>query len=114
VALRLLNEGTLRGIRRDCLRPAAFAVTANTNSLATWFESLAWSSAREHIALDLIVRYKEYYINMSTHGGVMVAEMLLALAAPVNAPCVDRAISIKACIALDKYPSCRRMKSVST
>jgi hypothetical protein len=56
----LLNEGTLRGIRRDCLRPAAFAVTENTNSLATWFESLAWSSAREHIALDLIVHSKDY------------------------------------------------------
>jgi len=71
VALRLLEQDTLRCITRDRFPPAAYAIAVNADSLATWFESLAWALAKEHIALELVVDDQDHTLDALMRGDVM-------------------------------------------
>ncbi|WP_310699320.1 MULTISPECIES: HTH-type transcriptional regulator ArgP [Paraburkholderia] len=73
VALRLLEEDTLQSIRPDQFPPVSFPLAVNADSLATWFEPVAWELARHHIALELMVDDQDHTLGALARGDVMGA-----------------------------------------
>lgn len=67
-ALKLLEADTLQRIKPDEKGLARIAVAVNADSLATWFEQVAFAIAKENFALELIVDDQDYTLSALTRG----------------------------------------------
>ncbi|PRZ55998.1 LysR family transcriptional regulator [Paraburkholderia fungorum] len=66
--LQMLEADTLRRIKpTDAQRPR-ISVAVNADSLATWFEPIAWAIARENVALELMVDDQDHTLPLLARG----------------------------------------------
>jgi LysR family transcriptional regulator, chromosome initiation inhibitor len=70
-AVRLLEEDTLQRIKPGDFERARVAIAVNADSLATWFEPVAWAVAQRHIALELIVDDQDHTLTLLARGEAM-------------------------------------------
>lgn len=70
VALRLPEEDTLQSIRSDQFPPVSFPLAVNADSLATWFDPVAWELAKHHIALELMVDDQDHTLGALARGDI--------------------------------------------
>jgi LysR family transcriptional regulator, chromosome initiation inhibitor len=69
--LRMLEADTLRHIKpMDSERPC-ISIAVNADSLATWFESVAWEIAQENVALELLVDDQDHTLPLLAKGEAM-------------------------------------------
>lgn len=69
--LKLMEADTLRHIKpMDAERPR-IAIAVNADSLATWFESIAWKIAAGNVALELMVDDQDYTLPLLARGEAM-------------------------------------------
>lgn len=70
-ALKILEADTLLHIKpMDAARPR-IAIAVNADSLATWFEAVAWEIAAGKVALELMVDDQDYTLPLLTKGEAM-------------------------------------------
>jgi LysR family transcriptional regulator (chromosome initiation inhibitor) len=72
--LRLMEEGTLREVSSfpDGLPAVPVSIAVNADSLATWFEPIAWQLIQEQrIALEVIADDQDHTSGLLARGGVM-------------------------------------------
>ncbi|WP_081074314.1 HTH-type transcriptional regulator ArgP [Burkholderia multivorans] len=66
--LKILEADTLRQIKPvDCMRPR-IAIAVNADSLATWFEPVAWEISEGNLVLELIVEDQDYTLPLLAKG----------------------------------------------
>ncbi|MFL9991920.1 HTH-type transcriptional regulator ArgP [Paraburkholderia sediminicola] len=70
MAVRLLEDDALQHIKPDRFPPVDFAIAVNADSLATWFEPVAWQLARQHVALEIIVDDQDHTLTALARGDV--------------------------------------------
>lgn len=69
--LKMLEADTLRQIKpMDGTRPR-IAIAVNADSLATWFEAVAWEISKGNVALELIVDDQDYTLPLLAKGEAM-------------------------------------------
>lgn len=69
--LKVLESDTLRHIKPlDGERPH-IAIAVNADSLATWFESVAWEIAGENVALEIMVDDQDHTLPLLVRGEAM-------------------------------------------
>lgn len=69
--LKILEAETQQQIKpMDGMRPRV-AIAVNADSLATWFEAVAWQIVGENVALELIVDDQDYTLPMLAKGEAM-------------------------------------------
>jgi LysR family transcriptional regulator, chromosome initiation inhibitor len=69
--LKLMEADTLRHIKpMDAERPR-IAIAVNADSLATWFESIAWKIAAGNVALELMVDDQDHTLPLLARGEAM-------------------------------------------
>ncbi|MDR8398416.1 HTH-type transcriptional regulator ArgP [Paraburkholderia sp. USG1] len=70
MAVRLLEDDALQHIKPDRFPPVDFAIAVNADSLATWFEPVAWELARQHVSLEIIVDDQDHTLTALARGDV--------------------------------------------
>lgn len=70
MAVRLLEDDALQHIKPDRFPPVDFAIAVNADSLATWFEPVAWQLARHHVSLEIIVDDQDHTLTALARGDV--------------------------------------------
>ncbi len=70
MAVRLLEYDALQRIKPDRFPPMDFAIAVNADSLATWFEPVAWQLARQHVSLEIIVDDQDHTLTSLARGDV--------------------------------------------
>ncbi|PZR44908.1 HTH-type transcriptional regulator ArgP [Paraburkholderia fungorum] len=69
--LKILEADTQQQIKpMDGMRPRV-AIAVNADSLATWFEAVAWEIAENNVALELIVDDQDYTLPLLAKGEAM-------------------------------------------
>ncbi|MBN3786559.1 HTH-type transcriptional regulator ArgP [Burkholderia sp. Ac-20353] len=69
--LKVLEADTLQRIKpMDAPRPR-IAIAVNADSLATWFEPVAWEIAKANVALELMVDDQDYTLPLLARGEAM-------------------------------------------
>ncbi|QNB17486.1 MULTISPECIES: HTH-type transcriptional regulator ArgP [Paraburkholderia] len=69
--LKMLEAETQQQIKpTDGMHPRV-AIAVNADSLATWFEAVAWEIAERNVALELIVDDQDYTLPLLTKGEAM-------------------------------------------
>ncbi|MDS0862756.1 HTH-type transcriptional regulator ArgP [Burkholderia pseudomultivorans] len=69
--LKILEAETQQQIKpMDGMRPRV-AIAVNADSLATWFEAVAWEIAERNVALELIVDDQDHTLPLLTKGEAM-------------------------------------------
>lgn len=69
--LKILEADTQQQIKpMDGMRPRV-AIAVNADSLATWFEVVAWEIAKKNVALELIVDDQDYTLPLLAKGEAM-------------------------------------------
>ncbi|MBU9681910.1 HTH-type transcriptional regulator ArgP [Burkholderia gladioli] len=70
-ALNLLEADTLKRIKPDEKWRARIAVAVNADSLATWFEPVAFAIAKEDFSMELIVDDQDHTLSVLRRGEAM-------------------------------------------
>jgi len=70
MAVRLQEGELLQHIMPGRFVPVDFAVAVNADSLATWFEPVAWQLARHHVALEIVVDDQDHTLDALARGDV--------------------------------------------
>ena len=70
-ALKVLEADTLQQIKPDKIGRTEISIAVNADSLASWFESVACSIAKENFALELLVDDQDYTLSVLTRGQAM-------------------------------------------
>jgi LysR family transcriptional regulator (chromosome initiation inhibitor) len=69
--LKMLEADTARQIKpMDDMRPR-MTIAVNADSLATWFEAVAWEIAERNVAIELIVDDQDYTLPLLVKGEAM-------------------------------------------
>ncbi|MBN7130626.1 HTH-type transcriptional regulator ArgP [Burkholderia multivorans] len=69
--LKIIEADTLQSIKPlDAPRPK-IAIAVNADSLATWFEPVAWAIAKANVALELMVDDQDYTLPLLARGEAM-------------------------------------------
>lgn len=69
--LKMLEADTLRQVKPlDGTRPR-IAIAVNADSLATWFEAVAWEISKSNVALELIVDDQDHTLSLLAKGEAM-------------------------------------------
>jgi LysR family transcriptional regulator, chromosome initiation inhibitor len=66
--LQMLEADTLRHIKPTGRQCARISVAVNADSLATWFEPIAWEIAKENVALELLVDDQDHTLPLLARG----------------------------------------------
>lgn len=69
--LKMLEADTMRYIKPIDGEPPHVAIAVNADSLATWFEPVAWEIAKENVALELVVDDQDYTLPLLARGEAM-------------------------------------------
>lgn len=67
-ALKVLEADTLQAMKPTHSDRIAISIAVNADSLATWFEAIAWSIAERSVALELIVDDQDYTLPLLARG----------------------------------------------
>ncbi|MBU9363448.1 ArgP/LysG family DNA-binding transcriptional regulator [Burkholderia multivorans] len=70
MAVRLLEQETLQIIKPGEFPPVDIAIAVNADSLVTWFESVSWQIAMQHIGLEIIVDDQDHTVTALARGDV--------------------------------------------
>jgi len=69
--LKILEADTLQHIKPSGTQRPRIAIAVNADSLATWFEAVAWEIAKRNVALELIVDDQDHTLPSLTRGEAM-------------------------------------------
>ena len=69
--LKMLEADTMRYIKPLEGECPHIAIAVNADSLATWFEPVAWEIAKENVALELMVDDQDYTLPLLARGEAM-------------------------------------------
>jgi LysR family transcriptional regulator (chromosome initiation inhibitor) len=69
--LRLLEADTLQHLKPAGSGRVRISIAVNADSLATWFEPVAWAIAKENVALELMVDDQDYTLPLLARGEAM-------------------------------------------
>jgi len=69
--LKILEADTLRHIKPTNAERPRIAIAVNADSLATWFEAVAWEIAKGNVALELMVDDQDYTLPLLARGEAM-------------------------------------------
>lgn len=69
--LKILEADTLRHIKPTHAERPRIAIAVNADSLATWFEAVAWDIAKGNVALELMVDDQDYTLSLLARGEAM-------------------------------------------
>lgn len=69
--LKVLEADTLQRIKPTDTQWPRIAIAVNADSLATWFEMVAWEVAKRNVALELMVDDQDYTLPLLARGEAM-------------------------------------------
>jgi LysR family transcriptional regulator (chromosome initiation inhibitor) len=69
--LRMLEADNQRNIKPMNAERPNIAIAVNADSLATWFESVAWEIAEHNVALELLIDDQDYTLPLLARGDAM-------------------------------------------
>lgn len=69
--LKVLEADTLQYIKPTETQRPRIAIAVNADSLATWFEEVAWEIAKKNVALELMVDDQDYTLPLLARGEAM-------------------------------------------
>ncbi|WP_228877476.1 HTH-type transcriptional regulator ArgP [Paraburkholderia saeva] len=69
--LKVLEADTLQHIRPTQTQRPRIAIAVNADSLATWFEEIAWEISKRNVALELIVDDQDHTLPCLSRGEAM-------------------------------------------
>jgi LysR family transcriptional regulator (chromosome initiation inhibitor) len=69
--LKVLEADTLQYIKPTETQRPRIAIAVNADSLATWFEEVAWEIAKRNVALELMVDDQDYTLPLLARGEAM-------------------------------------------
>jgi LysR family transcriptional regulator (chromosome initiation inhibitor) len=66
--LRLLEADTLQQLKPTGKAQSRIAIAVNADSLATWFEPVAWAIAKQNIGLEILVEHQDFTLPLLARG----------------------------------------------